>query len=72
MENNLIRLLDSQHLDEVTSELCDFTLEDQNQFAESQGIKPSAASDHVPVLGKEDEFTVKWLRANVQTSKAKP
>lgn len=53
MENNLIRLLESQHLDEVTSELCDFTLEEQNQFAESQGIKPSASSDHQPILGKK-------------------
>lgn len=53
MENNLLRLLNSQSLDEVTSEICDFTLEEQNQFAESQGIKPSASSDHVPVLGKE-------------------
>lgn len=60
MENNLIRLLDSQHLDEVTSEICDFTLEEQNQFAESQGIKPSASSDHVPVLGNE-RLTVKWF-----------
>lgn len=53
MEGNLIRLLESQQLDEVTSELCDFTIEEQNQFAESQGIKPSAASDHVPILGKD-------------------
>jgi 8-oxo-dGDP phosphatase len=53
MESSLIRLLENQHLEEVTSELCDFTLEEQNQFAESQGIKPSASSDHVPVLGEE-------------------
>lgn len=55
MESNLIRLLDSQHLDEVTSEICDFTLEEQNQFAESQGVKPSAPSDYVPVLGAKRE-----------------
>lgn len=55
MESNLIRLLDSQHLDEVTSEICDFTLEEQNQFAESQGVKPSAPSDYVPVLGTRQE-----------------
>lgn len=58
MENNLIRLLDSQHLDEVTSELCDFTIEEQNQFSESQGIKPSAPSDYVPVLGKSVTYIV--------------
>lgn len=59
MENSLIRLLDNQHLDEVTSELCDFTIEEQNQFAESQGIKPSASSDHQPILGRD--ITVKVL-----------
>lgn len=58
MENNLIRVLDSQFLDELTSELCDFTLEEQNQFAESQGIKPSAPSDYVPVLGKSVTYIV--------------
>lgn len=58
MENNLIRALDSQHLDELTDELCDFTLEEQNQFAESQGIKPSAPSDYVPVLGKSVTYIV--------------
>lgn len=56
MENSLIRLLDSQHLDEVTSELCDFTIEEQNQFAESQGIKPSASSDHQPILGISNRY----------------
>lgn len=44
--------MDSQDLDEVTSEICDFSLEEQNQFAESQGVKPSAPSDYVPILGK--------------------
>lgn len=72
MENNLIRLLDSQHLDEVTSEICDFTLEEQNQFAESQGIKPSASSDHVPVLGKKERLTVKRFFIVNYNLKAKP
>lgn len=58
MENNLIRVLESQYLDELTSELCDFTLEEQNQFAESQGIKPSAPSDYVPILGKSVTYIV--------------
>lgn len=59
MERNLLRLLDGgQYLDEMTSELCDFTLEQQNQFSESQGIKPSASSDYQPVLGKTITYIV--------------
>lgn len=58
MENNLIRVLDGQYLDELTSELCDFTLEEQNAAVEAQGITPSAASDYVPVLGKSVTYVV--------------
>jgi 8-oxo-dGDP phosphatase len=58
MENNLQRILDGQMVDEITSELCDFTIEEQNQFAESQGIKPSAPSDYVPILSKTVTYIV--------------
>lgn len=58
MENNLVRILDGQLVDEITSELCDFTIEEQNQFAESQGIKPSAPSDYVPILSKTVTYIV--------------
>jgi 8-oxo-dGDP phosphatase len=60
MERSLIRLLDGgQHLDEVTSELCDFTVEQQNQFLESQGLQvPSATADFQPVLGKTVTYIV--------------
>lgn len=59
METNLMKLLDGgQALDEVTSELCDFTLEQQNMFAESQGIKTSASSDYQPILGKTVTYIV--------------
>ena len=52
MESNLLRVLDGQFIDELTSELCDFSLEDQNQMLEAQGVTPTAASDYTPVLGE--------------------
>lgn len=59
MESTLLRLLDGgQAVDELTSELCDFTLEQQNSFAESQGIKITASSDYQPVLGKSVSYIV--------------
>lgn len=64
METSLLRVLDGQYLDEMTSELCDFTLEQQNAFAESQGIKPSASSDYQPVLGKSVTYIVACVLFN--------
>ncbi|KAG5680395.1 hypothetical protein PVAND_009904 [Polypedilum vanderplanki] len=62
METNLLRLLEGQYIDEMTtSELCDFTIEQQNAFAESQGVKPSASSDYVPIIQK----TVTYIAACV-------
>jgi 8-oxo-dGDP phosphatase len=59
METNLLRLLSGQAIeDEMTSELCDFTLEQQNSFAESQGVKPSASSDYVPIIQKSVAYIV--------------
>ena len=64
MENNLIRVLDGQYLDELTSELCDFTLEEQNAAIEAQGVKPSAASDYVPLLDKCVTYVVAVVIVN--------
>ncbi|CRK98123.1 CLUMA_CG011491, isoform A [Clunio marinus] len=58
MENNLLRILNNQSLDENTDQLCDFTIEEQNQFSESQGIKPSVSTDYIPVLGKSVTYIV--------------
>lgn len=58
MESNLIKLLNGQSLDEMTSELCDFSLEDQNQVMESQGIKPMVPSDYQPILEKSVTYIV--------------
>lgn len=58
MESNLLKLLNGQALDEMTSELCDFSLEDQNYAAESQGIKPIVSSDYQPILEKTVTYIV--------------
>lgn len=61
MENNLLRLLEGQCLDEL---ICDWTLHDQNQFAESQGVKPSVPSDYVPILSKSVTYIVACVIVN--------
>ncbi|XP_058118010.1 8-oxo-dGDP phosphatase NUDT18 [Anopheles ziemanni] len=64
METNLVRVLEGQYLDELTSELCDFTLEEQNAATEAQGVKPLAASDYVPIVGKTVTYVVACVIVN--------
>lgn len=64
MENNLIRVLEGQYLDELTSELCDFSLEEQNAATEAQGVKPLASSDYVPIVGKSVTYVVACVIIN--------
>ncbi|KAL9703640.1 hypothetical protein quinque_007158 [Culex quinquefasciatus] len=64
METNLIRVLEGQYLDELTSELCDFSLEEQNAATEAQGVKPLASSDYVPVVGKSVTYVVACIIVN--------
>jgi 8-oxo-dGDP phosphatase len=64
MEANLVKLLEGQSLDEVTSDLCDFTLEEQNAFTEAQGVQPSASSDYVPILGSSVTYVVACVILN--------
>jgi 8-oxo-dGDP phosphatase len=63
METNLIRVLDGDELDEITSELCDFTIAEQNAVAESQGITPRT-SNYVPVLGSTVVYIVACVIIN--------
>ncbi|KAH8375910.1 8-oxo-dGDP phosphatase NUDT18 [Drosophila serrata] len=55
------RVLDAKDLGDITSELCDFSLKEQNATAEAQGVQPSSTSDFVPVLGQ----TVTYIVASV-------
>ncbi|KAH8279014.1 hypothetical protein KR018_012381 [Drosophila ironensis] len=58
------RLLDGKDLGEVTQELCDFSLKEQNATAEAQGVQPSSASDFVPVLGQTVTYIVACVLFN--------
>ncbi|KAG4076346.1 hypothetical protein HA402_005789 [Bradysia odoriphaga] len=64
IEHNLIQLLGGTHFDELTSELCDFTLEEQNAAAEAQGVQPSASSNFQPVLGRTVTYIVACVIIN--------
>lgn len=64
IEHNLIQLLNGNHFDELTSELCDFTLDEQNAAAEAQGIQPSASPNFVPILGKTVTYIVACVLIN--------
>ncbi|XP_055547614.1 8-oxo-dGDP phosphatase NUDT18 [Wyeomyia smithii] len=64
METNLLRVLDGQALDELTSELCDFSLEEQNAATEAQGVKPLASSDYIPIIGKSVTYVVACVIVN--------
>lgn len=64
MENNLIKLLDGLPLDELTGELCDFTLEEQNAATEAQGVQPSASSDFTPIVRKSVTYIVACVIIN--------
>lgn len=63
MEENLQLLLNGSHFDEATSDLCDFTLEEQNAAIEAQGVQPST-TDFVPVLGKTVTYIVACVIIN--------
>lgn len=58
------RVLDGKDLGEITSELCDFSLKEQNATAEAQGVQPSSASDFVPILGKTVTYIVACVLIN--------
>ncbi|XP_023012762.2 8-oxo-dGDP phosphatase NUDT18 [Leptinotarsa decemlineata] len=50
VEENLQRVLKGLPLDADEAEICDFTLEEQNEALESQGIQPSVDPKYKPIL----------------------
>lgn len=64
IEQKLLNVIAGQDLGDITQELCDFSLEEQNATAEAQGVQPSAASDFVPVLGKTVTYIVACVLFN--------
>ncbi|KAL9887360.1 8-oxo-dGDP phosphatase NUDT18 isoform 1-T1 [Glossina fuscipes fuscipes] len=64
IEQKLLSVIAGQDLGDITQELCDFSLEEQNATAEAQGIQPTAASDFIPVLGKTVTYIVACVLIN--------
>lgn len=50
VEKNLQRVLKGLPLEDEEAELCDFSLEEQNEALESQGIQPSVDPKYKPVI----------------------
>lgn len=64
IEQKLLSVIAGHDLGDITQELCDFSLEEQNATAEAQGIQPTAASDFIPVLGKTVTYIVACVLIN--------
>lgn len=58
VEQNIARVLKGLSLEDAESEICDFSLEEQNAALESQGITPSVSSNYKVVLGGSITFIV--------------
>lgn len=58
VEVSIGKLLKGFALDGEETEICDFTLEEQNAALESQGIKPSVSADYRPITGETVGYVV--------------
>lgn len=64
MEENLSRILRGLPLGDITSELCDFSLAEQNLASEAQGLQPTTSSDFIPIIGKTVTYIVACVLIN--------
>ncbi|ALC45811.1 CG10898 [Drosophila busckii] len=64
IEEKVRCILDAKGLGDITTELCDFSLKEQNATAEAQGVQPSSASDFVPKVGKSVTYIVACVMFN--------
>lgn len=64
VETSITKLLKGLPLEDADSEICDFTLAEQNAAMEAQGISPTARSDHKPVLGETVTYIVAAVLLN--------
>ncbi|XP_022215935.1 8-oxo-dGDP phosphatase NUDT18 [Drosophila obscura] len=64
IEEKVRRLLEAKDLGDITTELCDFSLKEQNATAEAQGVQPSSASDFMPILGQTVTYIVACVLIN--------
>ncbi|XP_018570866.1 8-oxo-dGDP phosphatase NUDT18 [Anoplophora glabripennis] len=64
VEQNLQRVLNGLSLDGDEAEICDFSLEEQNDALESQGIQPSLDPKYKPILDETVTYVVACVILN--------
>ncbi|EDV91217.1 8-oxo-dGDP phosphatase NUDT18 [Drosophila grimshawi] len=64
IEEKVRCILNGSDLGDITQELCDFSLKEQNATAEAQGVQPSTASDFVPKVGQTINYIVACVLFN--------
>ncbi|KAJ8965619.1 hypothetical protein NQ314_004011 [Rhamnusium bicolor] len=64
VELNLQKVLKGQSLEGEEADICDFSLEEQNEALESQGIQPSVDPKFKPVLGETVTYIVACVILN--------
>ncbi|KAL1505911.1 hypothetical protein ABEB36_005360 [Hypothenemus hampei] len=58
VESSLIKVLKGLPLSGEEAEICDFSLEEQNEALETQGIQPSIDPNYKPILGETVTYIV--------------
>ncbi|GJQ74431.1 hypothetical protein Trydic_g21301 [Trypoxylus dichotomus] len=66
VENNILKVLKGLPLEGEESEICDFTLEEQNSALESQGVAPTTDPTFKPILGESVTYIVACVLINDQ------
>ncbi|XP_050314238.1 8-oxo-dGDP phosphatase NUDT18 [Anthonomus grandis grandis] len=64
VETSLLKVLNGEALVGEEAEICDFTLEDQNEALESQGIQPRIDPNYKPIVGETINYIVACVILN--------
>lgn len=64
VESNLLKVLKGLPLEGEEAEICDFSLQEQNEALESQGIQPSIDPKYKPVVGETVTYIVACVILN--------
>ncbi|KAL7730038.1 hypothetical protein ACLKA6_009326 [Drosophila palustris] len=64
IEEKVRCILNAKDLGDITTELCDFSLKEQNATAEAQGVQPSSSSDFEPKVGQTINYIVACVMFN--------
>lgn len=64
VETYIKKLLEGTALEDAESEICDFSLAEQNAAMEAQGIAPTARNDYKPIVGESVTYIVASVLLN--------